>query len=282
MSLSIQIMEILENNAQMQYNAKAIFYAIYGRKAQHIKPHDIKQIVAKIRTELTRLSIRKKIRRKKRGFYQAKPFPHVIQKLENPEVKIHGIKIEINIAENNKKGVLPISADNNTFEDWLVARNFDAIGCNRWKAVRFWEDRRITFTVHSGGLFEVFINASSCPLGFSDWVRLLNWFNGFFDPLLFDTDRLWVRQIGFNRDFRKLRLEGVSSVSVQVMTNLWSQVYQKEKEGLVRFEHHMVFPKSTLNVDDVTRSLLLITSPMSENGNGNGVVRPDTDRREIV
>ena len=270
-SLSDDIVKVLENNPRCQFNAKTVDRFL--QKKDYKK--DSKRI-AKIRTELKRLSDRKKINRKKRGFYQAKPLPHVLQKLENPEVKIHGIKIEINLVENNTKHILPISTENNIFEDWLDSRGFDPISFNRWKVVKWWEEKKITFTVHSKGLCEIFVNASSCPFVFQDWIRFLNWVDGFFDPLLFDHKMMWVRQVGFNRDFRLLRLEGVSSVSVQVMTNLWSQVYQKDN-GLVRFEHHMVFPEMCVNVDDVARSLMMLTVPLAkENGS-----RPD-ERRDVV
>lgn len=246
----------------MQYNAHAIFTTIYMKENKDFKPIEKKQVIAKIRTELKRLSDRKKIDRKTRGFYQAKPFPHVIAKLENPEVRIHGIKIEINIAENNIKGILPITPGSNIVEDWLVARGFEPISNNRFCIVKWWENRKVTVTFHVSGLVEIFIRASSNPLGFFDFDRLLMWFNGFFDPFLFEHSDMWVRQIGFNRDFRLLRLEGVSSVSLQVMRNVWSQVYQKD--GCVRFEHHLVFPRLCLDVDAVSRSLLLLTSPLGD------------------
>jgi hypothetical protein len=258
----------LENNANIQFNAKAIYNFIYKEKKQDFTPQQIKKIVAKIRTELHRLTQRNKINQKNRGFYQAKPLPHIIQKLENPDVKLHGIKIECQIIENNTKGILPITSEPNIFEGWLEARGFEPISNNRYSIVKWWENRKITFTFHVSGLIEIFISASNNPLGLHDWIRLLNWFNGFFDPILFDSKDMFVRQIGFARDFRMLRLEGVSSISLQVMTNIWTQAYQKDE--LVRFEHHMSFPKLYLNVDDVTRSLLLITTPFSDKtGNGD-------------
>lgn len=265
-SLSDEIMQILENNPNMQFNSRAVFNYIHGSKSTSFKPSEITKITAKIRTELKRLSDRKKIARKTRGFYQAKPLPHVIQKLENPDIKIHGIKIECELPENNTFGILPITAQNNIFDDWLIARGFEATTNNRYGLVKWWENRKITFTVHVSGLFEIFVRASDSPLCFSDWVRLLNWLNGFFDPLVFDASKMFVRQIGYNRDFRLLRLEGVSSVSLQVMNNLWSQVYQKG--DAVRFEHHLSFPRLCLNVDDVARSLLLLTVPLGERVNG--------------
>lgn len=262
MSLSHEILDILENNPNMQFNAKALFHYIYKEKKTCLKPSEIKKIVAKIRTELHRLTKRNKINCKNRGFYQAKPLPHVLSKLENPEVKLHGIKIECHIAKNNIKGILPITDESNVFEDWLSLRGFEPVSNNRFCVVRWWENRKITFTFHVSGLIEIFIRASNDPLGLHDWVRLLDWFNGFFDPILFDSREMFVRQVGFGRDFRLLRLEGVSSISLKVMTNVWSQAYQKD--GCVRFEHHMVFPRQCMDVNEVAHSLLLLTVPMSE------------------
>lgn len=274
MSLSDEILTTIENNGNLQYNSKAIFDAIYGSKGRDMPPSEIRKITAKIRTELKRLADRKKINRMHRGFYQARPLPHVIQKLENPDVKIHGLKIECYILENNTKGVLPIPPQNN-IESWLDARGFEPISHNRWSLTKWWENRKITITVHSKGLIEIFVSASNNPFGLLDFSHWLDWLNGFFDPLLFSRKEMWVRQIGYGRDFRVLRLEGVSSVSLQVMMNVWSQVYQKG--DMVRFEHHMTFPKTTVDIDAVARSLMLLTTPMAETNS----VKPD-DRRDVA
>lgn len=274
MSLSNEILTILENNGNMQYNSKAILDTIYGSKSRDMPPSEMRRITAKIRTELKRLSDRKKINRKQRGFYQAKPLPHVIQKLENPNVQLHGLKIECYIVENNTKGMLPIPPKNN-IENWLDARGFEPISHNRWSLTRWWENKKITFIIHSKGLIEIFARASNNPFEFLDFSRWLDWLNGFFDPLIFDRKEMWVRQIGYARDFRLLRLEGVSSVSLQVMMNVWSQVYQKG--DMVRFEHHMTFPKTTIDVDTVARSLMMLTTPMAET---NGI-RSD-ERRDVA
>lgn len=268
MSLSSDILEILEKDGRMSWSAIGIYNVLYGRKTRDIIPSEKRKIIKKINTSLKRLTDRKKINRKTRGFYQAKPLPHVIEKLENPSVCVHGIKLEIKIVENNTKGMVGIPPQSNIFGDWLDARGFEAICNNRWSLVRWWENRKITFIFHVSGLVEVFVNASSFPLGFLDFDRLLIWFNGFFDPLLFDHGCTFVRQIGFNRDFRLLRLDGVKSVSLKVVRNLWHQVYQKE--GFVRFETHAVFPEMCVDVDAVVRGLGLLTSSVSV-GNGHSV-----------
>ena len=86
LSLSDLILEVLENNPKDELRAKAILHMIIGSKIRSMTPSVIKRETAKIRTECNRLANRKKIRRKHRGFYQAKPSPRIIQKLENPEV----------------------------------------------------------------------------------------------------------------------------------------------------------------------------------------------------
>ena len=264
MSLSKKIQQIIEDNPLQPFNSTGVLYALLGEKVKEILPNDKRRYLAKIRTELKRLSERKKIRKISRGFYQAKPLPHIIQKLEDPEIKIHGLKLESDIVENNKNEILPSSSQNNTIEGWLNQRDFESFGYNKWKTNRWWENRKITFSVHVGGLVEIWTKASTNPYSFSDFIRWLEWVNGFFDPLLFNHSKTFVRQIGFNRDFKLLRIDGAKSVSLKLMMNVWSQIYQKGE--FVRFEHHLTFPKMTLSLDNVVNSLLLINTPLS-NGN---------------
>lgn len=273
MSLSNKILNVIEENPRLKCNSTTILYLLIGdEKVRTLTSIQRKNYTAKIRTELTRLEKRKKIRKIERGRYQALPLPRILSKIDdNPEVKMHGLKIECQIAENNKNGVLPFSPQNNNVESWLDRHNFETIGYNKWKSNRWWEDRKITFTVHAGGLVEIWIGCSDNPLGFSDFIRWLEWLNGFFDPLLFRKNEMFVRQVGFNRDFKLIRADGVKSISLKMMQNVWSQAYQKD--NILRFEHHATFPKMTIDLDNLVHSLLLINSPFSEkNGNSHSEV----------
>jgi len=236
----------------MQYNAKAIYNAIYGSKN---KPAD-KKVIAKIRTELKRLSDRNKIRRRTRGFYQAKAIPKVLSALENPEIELHGIKLECKLIENNTFGVEGIPAQNNTIDQWIKTNKFEATGGNRWYKHQWWNNRKITITIHSKGLVELFIHATNNPLTLQDFLRCLDYLDGFFsDIVLFKRSEVQVRQIGIARDFEHLRLEGVSSVSLRKFVNDWCQIYNKNKG--VRMEHHLTLKMS---LEDAINSLSILTS----------------------
>jgi len=269
LSLSDSILRVIEENPRLKHNSTSVLYLLIGdEKIRTLTPIQRKKFTAKIRTVLARLKDRKKIRKVSRGRYQALPLPRIINKLENPEVKMHGIKIECHIAENNINGVLPSTSQNNIIEDWLDKGGFESFGYNKWKSNHWWDDRKITFIVHAGGLVEIWVNASDSPFSFTDFVRWLEWLNGFFVPLLFKKSEMFVRQIGFNRDFKLLRIDGAKSVSLKLMQNVWSQAYQKE--NILRFEHHATFPQLTVDLDSLVKSLLLINEPLSEkNGNGD-------------
>ena len=55
-----------------------------------------------------------------------------------------------------------------------------------------------------------------------------------------------------------------------MVQNVWSQGYQKGQ--LLRFEHHATFPKMTMDVDSIVKSLMMITTPLSDT-NGNGELK---------
>lgn len=252
MSLSKQILEVLQENPRMQYNAKALYDVLYGSRDN---PTD-KKMVAKIRTELKRLSDRNKIRRRSRGFYQAKAIPKVLKALENPEIELHGIKLECKLIENNTLGVEGIPAQNNTIGSWMEANKFEPTTGNRWFKHQWWNDRKITITIHSRGLVEIFIHATNHPLALQDFLRCLDYLDGFFSNIvLFKRSEVKVRQVGLARDFEHLRLEGVQSISLRKFVNDWCQIYNKNRG--VRMEHHLTLK---MNLEDAINSLSILTS----------------------
>lgn len=268
MSLSQQIINVLENNPRCQYNAYAIYSIIFKEKN---KPVDKKKI-ASIHTELKRLSDRKRINRKTRGFYQAKAIPSVLKQLENPEVSLHGIKLECQLLENNTLGVEGISPQNNNIGDWLDSRKYEAISGNRWFVNEWWENRKITITIHSKGLIEIFIQASENPLVLPEFLRCLDWLNGYFVGVTpFKRRDVRLVQVGVARDFEHLRLEGVKSLSLRKFVNDWCQIYNKN--GGVRFEHHLTL---SMNLDEAMNVLNLLTST------SNGYIHKEDERRDVV
>ena len=268
MSISQQLLTVLESNPRCQYNAYGIYATLFKEKNRYVD----KKKIAVIRTGLKRLSDRKKINRKDRGFYQAKAIPTVLKQLENPDVSLHGIKLECQLAENNTLGVEGITSQNNNISDWLVSRKYDAIGGNRWFVNEWWENRKITITIHSKGLVEIFIQASENPLVFPDFLRCLDWLNGYFVGVTpFKRRDVRLVQVGVARDFEHLRLEGVKSLSLRKFVNDWCQIYNKNSG--VRFEHHLVL---NMNLDEAMNVLNLLTTPT------NGYIHREDERRDVA
>jgi len=280
LSLSQQIVEILEDNPRCSLNAKAIFDMLYKDKKHIMKPSEYKPIIAKIRTECLRLSKRKKIRHKTRGFYQAKPSPKIIQKLENPETKLHGIKLEFNITENNISKIHGISAQNNILQ-FLDANRFELVTKKDGKSLRRWTkgilclDRWITVTVHENSLIEVFCSCGNNPMSYPEFIRFGDFLSGFFQPIIiFKNREVMIRQVALNRDFWEQELSGVTCITFHKFRNDWCRVYQRN-DGRVRYEHHLTLD---ITLEDAFNSLQLLTgSPDIKIGNG----KPD-ERRDVV
>lgn len=275
MSLSDEILNIIEENPRCQYNAYAIYTTLYRNRNQ---ARDYKKI-AQIRTELKRLSDRKKIRRMHRGFYQAKPTPKIIKKLENPETKLHGIKLEFQIHENNILKIHGISAHNNILS-FLKSNRFEVVNNKNGKSLRRWSkgifvfDRWVTITVHDGGLVEVFCGCSDYPLTLPDFIRFCDFLCGFFQPIiLFKYREVLVRQIAVSRDFWEQELSGVSCITLHKFRNDWTRIYQHD--SFVRYEHHLTLD---ITLEDAFNSLELLTFSPRVNGYGNRV----DERRDVV
>jgi len=263
-SLSSQIIAVLENDPECSFNSKGIYNVLFY---QRNKPTDKKKL-AKIRTELKRLSDRNKIRRETRGYYQAKPTPKIIKKLEDPETKLHGIKLECELAENNTFGIPPISAHSN-ISDFLKTNRFDEVTTRkgtflkRWTRNIWWEDRDITITVHTMGLIEIFCSASKKPMVFPEFVAFCNFLSGYLQPISpFKKRNVVMTQIGVGRDFETQQMEGVTCITLHKFMNDWARIYQKE-DGRVRYEHHL---KLNITLEDAFNSLQLLTQAPQTNG----------------
>ena len=277
LSLSKKIQGILENNPKCEYNAKAIYDITYG---VNDKPFN-RKFQAKIRTELNRLADRKSIRRCKRGFYKAIPRPEVIRLVEDPEVTLHGIKLECHIAKNNILRIDGISADNNILM-FFNANRFEKVNnkfgtfLRRWTKNIWWEERDITITIHEEGLVEVFCGASNNPLNFIEFGLMCEFLNGFLSPISPFTKReVMLVQIGTGRDFWEQELDGVTSITLHKFVNDWARIYQK-KDGRVRYEHHL---KLRVTLEDAFNSMGLLTSVSSYESNGKKL--SDEDERLV-
>jgi len=261
----------------MQYNAKAIFTILNRRNIGSIKPSEKKKEISKIHVQLKRLSDRHKIRRAKRGFYQAKPSPKIIQKLEDPETKLHGIKLEIPITENNTLKIQGITAQNNIF-NFIKTNHYNLVTKKNGTSLRRWTkqilflDRWITVTIHDGGLVEIFCNSGDNPISYPEFVRFGDYLSGYFQQIfVFKHREVMITQVAMARDFEELQLYGVKCVTFHKFKNDWARIYQREN-GVVRYEHHLTM---NITLEDAYNSLQLLTQVPERKPVLNGF-KPDT------
>lgn len=164
----------------------------------------------------------------------------VVRGIPWKRLKMHGIKIEF----RDKKGVAPpFLWDASTMTKTLLAHYDHHIHPSNkgLTTTKYFEGRKVTITIHSRvKLIEVFIKAkkSEEALTLLEFYGFCSFVQGLFPIIPLD---LWrVRQLGWNIDIHPLRLEMVKSVSLQVLKNVWLELYQKEKD-LVRVGLHGVY-----------------------------------------
>ena len=250
-SLNNKILRIINSNPRQQYNVKTIDQILEGK----LNYYPDEGRIAKIRTELNRLANRSKIKRMKRGYFQAKTTLEIIAQIEDPLTRLHGLKIEI-------KKILGISAQYNIF-DWCKEKRFMPISndkgtyLKRWKKQVFWKGRTATITIHECGLIEIFLNASDRPLSYEEFCGFCEYLDGFFEPFVFTRNNAYVTQLGMGKDFEELHLDGLTCIRLHKFKNDWCSIYQKD-DGRVRFEHHT---NLDINLEDAINIMSLISTP---------------------
>lgn len=250
-NLAFKILSIVNTNPRQQYNAKSIDQVLEG-KYNYIKDN---RRIAKIRTVLNRLADRSKIRRMRRGYFQAKANLETIALIESPETKLHGIKIEI-------KRIEGISSQHNIL-DWLKAKHFRPISnsngtpLKRYTKETGWHDRWTTITIHESGLIEIFLNASKMPLTYEEFCSFCDFMDGYFEPFYFTRNNAYVTQLGMGKDFEEMHLDGITCIRLHKFKNDWCSIYENE-DGRVRFEHHL---KLNISLEDAINIMSLISTP---------------------
>lgn len=253
MSLGAKILSIINSNPRMKYNARSIDQVLQGKYDYVVDQKRIDRIT----TTLLRMADRGKIRRIRRGFYQAKASLETLSIIETPETLLHGIKIEI-------KEILGISSDSNILADWCKGHRFREVknkagtSMRRWCKAVLWRDRWMTVTVHEKGLVEIFMKAGDNPLSFPLFVAWCDWLDGFFQPLMYQRENAFVVQVGIGKDFEEVHLDGLTCIRLHKFRNDWASIYERE-DGRVRFEHHL---KLDIRLDEAINMLDIITTPV--------------------
>jgi hypothetical protein len=245
-TLSKRILKVFRTDPRAEYNAITID-RILCKQIHYKRKERIKQVLL-IRKELWRMTKRGLLLNPVKGVYSLRISRKTLHLLDNPPTVAHGIKLEATVLQN---GRYHNSIQGITFIDtkkWLELNVFTPTTNNRWVKRIFWEGRFITITIHPNcGLIEIWVKCSENPLEYHHMYRLNEYLKGFLSGISDFTD-VKVREIGINKDFRELRLEGVSSVMLKSFMNAWSRIYYKETIGAVRVETHWT---GTIDFQDV-------------------------------
>ena len=250
-SFELKCLNILKSNPRQQFNAQTIDQVLSGKLNYH---RDLKRI-AKIRTALNRLADKSKIRRMKRGYFQAKANLETIAIIESPMTKLHGIKIEI-------KKIEGISSHCNMLT-WLKTKHFRSITNAKGTSLKRstkqigWRDRWITMTVHESNFIEIFLNAGDMPISYEEFCSFCDFMDGYLEPYFFTRSNAYVTMIGIGKDYEELHLDGLKAIRLHKFKNDWCSIYERE-DGRVRFEHHL---KLNITLEDAINIMSLISTP---------------------
>jgi len=231
---SAAVLEFLRGNAPDEYNVRTISKLLGISRNQ-------------VKVALHRLYKAGKVKRPHRGFYRATIDKSLVHSLGNPEIKFHGIKIEAKLS----KPMDGITAR-------IKALGFESKTNGRFCRVLWYEGRKITITLHCKGLVEIWVRSSDNPLNFEELRALLTFLNGFLEPLGPLANRV-LRQIGLNKDYRSLRLDGVTSIPLNDFMNSVARIYQKEKDTL-RVEKHI---ETNIELDEAICMLSRVSEPVT-------------------
>ena len=261
-----KILKFLQNNIRYSYNAPTIYQHFKGRIPLNT-----------IRSELKRLYEEKTIIKPDRGFYRAKVDRETIDLIENPPTQLHAITINATSPKLQKIGQGPLPTNcrfktEDDFKAWLGFEGFKVKKYHRnseksqFYKTYWFDDRDVVVTIHCSGLLVFHFGCSSHPLGYYEFRDMYNNLLGKVDPLCPLVDEV-VTQIGINKDFSEIELDGFTSLRLKQFTNAWFQVYQKESIRRVRFECH-INPKPCLGVSDAFLMIESLSSPFKSGSGG--------------
>lgn len=277
-SVSQKLLRFLQKNLPYSYNAKTLFRSFKG---------DIPQ--STIKTELYRLLKSNKVVKESRGFYRAKVSPELLHIIEKPPTLLHGICLVCECPKEKLQKWGQGGMQQGYTEEqlsWFKSNNFlPYYNYNKKGDKKYFVgyirtlhhlERRITVTIYQNGKIAIYINSTKHPLSYPEFVKLLEFLNGYLhDWMPFSSKNVVLSEIGLAKDYKRLRLEGVSSVSLSSFKNAWSRVYYKEDIGATRFEYHI---NTNLVLSDALQVLESLNYPKT---NGNGFVRPD-EKRDVA
>lgn len=213
--------------------------ALYLKLPHEVVKKQLKRILAEPKSPIVRLH---------RGWYRGKMGEEFLAGLPlEKRLALHGIKFEGKCPRRNSPYSLVRAA----------ARQYRKRGIY----YEFWEERKVTITIHSMGLVEVFLATSLKPMDFQEFDRFISWMRGIVG---FVDDGSWrLRLIGLAVDIKGLRIEGAESMALKTFRNAWFRAYQKRTDT-VRVEAHAVVDISLPEIYDWLARIVEAKAPAYE------------------
>jgi hypothetical protein len=209
-----RVLKFLFRASPEEYNAKTLASVL-------------KLKYASIRQALTRLAKEGKVIRTMRGFYRAPLTEETVGKVIPPELKAHGIKIQL--CHNGQAGSFLRAHQANITKTHAI--NGSTV------MQKMFENKLVTITVHNSGLMEIWLSATDDPIDYEGFTRFCAWLEGMLGDIYIRGDPRLI-QIGLNYDMEGLEVSNLSNMKVQKFRNAWSQMYHHNKDRL-RVETHM-------------------------------------------
>lgn len=243
-------------------------YQLIQDYLRSISPHAVngKEVARRLnlnyntaRSYLARLSNEGEIKKTHRGLYRAVLDVDSLRRAsaaEDVDIRLHGLKLEGRLCIKDPGGYF---ADADTFRP-PGKTVFDDDFRETFQSV--FEGRSMTITIHragkSKGLVEIFLKTTKIPMSVLEFLRWEAYLHGVF-PLLEQMD-FRVRQIGLNCDYKRLRLDGVTSIKLQTFKNAWFQVYN-HAEDMLRVEGHLITEISLSEALEILSTLVRSPRP---------------------
>ena len=217
-----------------------------------------------VKRTLSRLFNEGAIEKDLKGYYRGVVTSERMLALERTDIKIHGLKIEFQATDLIRENYRFVPFRGEGLSLCPLFNENELIKTDYWYNVYYCEflGRWTKVTLHRGKpLVEVFLNCSSEPLDIHEFKQYRSWLQGRLGHT-YDLGDPQLIQVGLNRDYETLRLDGCSSIKLQQWENAWQQIYNKA-EKVLRNEMHIT---TRLKLDEAIEIMDRMGNVVRESG----------------